>query len=81
MLGMMKLTKSQVLAYQQKWKRVELARDRELRKTPISLKFKQLCFLMNSFRFMFSDDEKENEISEVRRRWTALKKRRENGWS
>ena len=46
---MIKLTKKQALIYKQRWEEVELVNIRELQTTPMALKFKQLCLLMNFF--------------------------------
>ena len=71
----MKLTKKQALEYKKRWERVELVQANELRAFPISLKFKQLCFLMNSFRVISIDPEKESETARTRQRWATLRKR------
>ena len=76
---MIKLTKKQALTYKQQWKNVESAQIRELRATPMPLKFKQLCFLMNSFPLRSSDRNGEKEENKVRERWMKLKKRQDNG--
>ena len=78
---MIKLTKKQASAYKKKWKMVERVQAQEFQATPMSLKFKQLCVLMNSFRYLSVDKPREREISHIRQRWMALKKRWEHGRS
>ena len=73
---MIKLAKKQASIYKQRWEQIHLVQTRELRTTPVSLKFKQLCFLMNSFYVAKRDKKREKEISEVRKRWVRLK----TGW-
>ncbi len=77
---MIKLTKSQSLFYKKRWKRVTLREDQELKESSISSRFKQLCFLMNSFRVR-PTDQQEKEMSRIRRRWGVLRKRSENARS
>ncbi|MBI5024489.1 MAG: hypothetical protein HZC18_05745 [Candidatus Omnitrophica bacterium] len=72
---MIKLTKKQAIQYKQKWAAVRAVETRELQTTPMPLKFKQLCWLMNSFRFSAPDPKEEKEIEEVRKRWITLKKK------
>ena len=76
---MIKLTKKQADAYKKRWQRVESIQTQELRRTPMSLKFKQLCFLMNSFHSMPIDKRREREVKTVRCHWMILKERWENG--
>ena len=76
---MIKLSKKQALVYQQRWERIELAQTQELQRTPMSLKFKQLCLLMNSFSFISLDKKREKKTEEVRKYWTVLKKKWRNG--
>lgn len=76
---MIKLTKKQAFIYKQRWKRVELVQVQEIRTASISLKFTQLCLLMNSFPCIPLDKHREHEVKKVRKSWVALKKRWENG--
>ena len=76
---MVKLTKKQAMRYKDQWQQVEKVQARELRLTPIFLKFKQLCFLMDSFRSVSVDEAREKESNKIRRRWTLLRKRLKNG--
>ena len=78
---MINLTKKQAVAYQKKWKMVERVQVQESQATPMSLKFKQLCILMDSFRYPPVDKPREREISYIRQRWMLLKKRWEHGRS
>jgi hypothetical protein len=71
---MIKLTKQQATLYKKKWRQMESIEIQELQTAPMSLKFKQLCLLMNSFRFPQSGKEREKEINTVRKRWIVLKK-------
>ena len=70
---MTKLTKKQGLEYKQQWANVESVQIQELQKTPMSLKFNQLCSLMDSFPFIL-DKKREKEEKEIRARWMKLKK-------
>ena len=76
---MIKLSKKQALIYQQRWERIELVQTQELQRIPVSLKFKQLCLLMNFFPFISLDKKREKKIEEVRKYWTALKRKWRNG--
>lgn len=76
---MIKLTKKQALIYKQRWERIELVQTKELQTIPMFLKFKQLCLLMNSFRFMSADKKREEKIDVVRKCWTVLKRKWGNG--
>ncbi len=71
---MIKLTKQQATLYKQKWRQMESVDAQELQTTPMSLKFKQLCLLMNFFRLPQVDALREKEINIVRKRWVILKK-------
>lgn len=71
---MIKLTKKQAIEYKQRWQETALIQTEELQTTPMSLKFRQLCFLMDSFHFPRKDQNREKEIAAVRRRWLNLKK-------
>ena len=71
---MIKMTKKQAGLYKQRWRKIELAQTRELADAPMSLKFKQLCWLMNSFHVMQPDKRREQQADTVRRRWSRLKK-------
>ena len=68
------MTKIQAMIYKQRWNRVQKAQNLELQTLSMPLKFKQLCFLMNSFRSIPADYNREKEIIPIRRRWRALKK-------
>lgn len=72
---MIKLTKKQASIYQQRWKRIAFARTQELQSSGMSVKFKQLCFLMNSFPFFHIDEKREKEVIEIRKRWILLKRK------
>lgn len=71
---MIKLTKKQAELYKQRWQQIESIQTQELRSTPMSLKFKQLCLLMNFFYSRQLNREREKEVSVIRRRWIILKK-------
>lgn len=75
---MMKLTKKQAALYKQRWQRVETMQRKELQSAPLSLKFKQLCLLLDSFPSRKPDVKRYKEVNEVRRRWVALKKKWKN---
>ena len=72
---MIKLAKKQALIYQQRWERIALVQNQELQRTPLSLKFKQLCLLMNSFPFIPIDKKREKKVGEVRKYWAVLKRK------
>ena len=76
---MIKLTKKQAVTYKRQWQQVESMHIQELRRTSMSLKFKQLCFLINSFHFRPIDKRREKEVKAVRWHWMILKKRWKNG--
>lgn len=71
---MIKLTKKQAVLYKQRWRQIGRMQTQELKTTPMSLKFKQLCVLMNSFPAP-PNTQREKEVSAVRSRWIALKKK------
>lgn len=71
---MIKLTKKEAMRYKQRWQAVNAVEIHELRTAPMPLKFKQLCWLMNSFRFPQGDNQRDKEVSTARKRWLALKK-------
>lgn len=74
------MTKTQTLLfYKQRWSRLQKVQNKELQTLPMPLKFKQLCFLMDSFGFMPADQKREKETDIIRRRWLVLKKRLGNG--
>ncbi len=73
------MTKIQMLIYKQRWDRVQKAQALELRTLSMPLKFKQLCFLMNSFSLMPKGHKREEETNKIRRRWLVLKERLGNG--
>jgi hypothetical protein len=68
-----------MLAFKQRWARVQKAQALELQGLPMPLKFKQLCFLMDSFSLIPKDRKREKETNKIRRRWLALKERSGNG--
>ena len=73
------MTKTQAINYKQRWNRVQKAKNLELQTASMPLKFKQLCFLMNSFRFINKNPTREEELSQIRQRWLTLKKQSNNG--
>ena len=73
------MTKIQALDYKQRWSRVEKAKNLELQTASMPLKFKQLCFLMNSFRIASENPSREKELRQIRQRWLVLKKQRNHG--
>ncbi len=73
------MTKIQMLIYKQRWNRVQKAQALEFQTSPMPLKFKQLCFLMDSFGPGPKDRKREKETNSIRRRWLALKERLGNG--
>lgn len=70
----------QAFLYKQRWNRVQKALKLELQTLSMPLKFKQLCFLMDSFRSISTDHKREKEISQIRQRWLKLRKQRNNGY-
>ena len=73
------MTKIQMRDFKQRWDRVQKAQALELQTIPMPLKFKQLCFLMNSFSLIPKDHKREKETNKIRRRWLVLKERLGNG--
>jgi hypothetical protein len=71
---MIKLTKKQAIQYKQRWRQIKAIETWELQTTPMPLKFKQLCWLMNSFRLSRPDEQREREIDTIRKRWITLRK-------
>ena len=72
---MIQLTKKQAILYKQRWQQVESMQTQELRAMPMSLKFKQLCFLINSFDLTSEDKKREKDVAIVRKSWVRLKKK------
>lgn len=75
---MIKLTKKQAKLFKARWQRIAEQEIRELRATPMLIKFEQLCFLMDSFNSGPSDKEREKQAIRVRKRWLALKRKLKN---
>jgi hypothetical protein len=61
-------------AYLQRWELVREAEDRELRRTPLTMKFRQLAVLMASGHLFADDQKRAPEIETVRERWLVLRK-------
>ena len=76
---MIKMTKRMAQLYQQRWKRVQETQNRELQILSMPLRFKQLCLLMDSFRIIQIDQNREKETNQVRQQWLALQKQKANG--
>lgn len=70
---MIQLTKKQALRYKRRWREVEAMQIQEMRTTPVSLRFKQLCVLMDSFHFARKDKKREKEVDTILRSWLILK--------
>jgi len=73
------MTKAEMLDFKQRWNRVQKAQVSELQTLSMPLKFKQLCFLMNSFSLTPKNHKREKETNKIRRRWLVLKERLGNG--
>ncbi len=72
---MIELTKKQGVSYKRRWQKVKSKQIEELQTMPMSLKFKQLCLLMDSFPAMQEDKNRDDEVSAIRQRWITLKRR------
>ena len=57
----------------QRWERVESAQAKELQTTPMSLRLKQLRWLMDSFPAARNKAQDEKKINAVRGHWLKLK--------
>ena len=71
---MMKITKKQVLISKQRLNRAQHIQSLELQSDSLRVKFKQLCFLMNSFRLTPADQNREKDVRQIRQHWQILKK-------
>lgn len=69
-----RLTKTEARRYRKRWQAVNAAERRELRATPIKLKFLQLAALMASAKKLGWDRSLAAEEAEVRDRWSRLRK-------
>ena len=69
-----RLTKTEARRYRKRWQAVNAAERRELRATPIKLKFLQLAALMASAKKFGWDGSLAAEEAEVRDRWSRLRK-------
>jgi hypothetical protein len=75
---MIKLTRKQAKLFKKRWQQAEAKQAQELRTMSVSLKFKQLCFLMDSFPPGQPDRQREKEVIEIRKRWLTLNKKLKN---
>jgi len=66
------MTRAQALDYRRRWKLVNAREQRELRKTPVAVKFQQLAALMGSVDAMGWREALEEGVEEVRARWVKL---------
>lgn len=69
-----RLTKTEARRYRKRWEAVNAAERRELRATPIKVKFFQLAALMASAKELGWDGSLASDEGEVRDRWTRLRK-------
>ncbi|MBI4526744.1 MAG: hypothetical protein HY695_23350 [Deltaproteobacteria bacterium] len=69
-----RLTKTDARRYRKRWEVVNAAERRELRATPVKLKFLQLAALMVSAKKMGWVGSLAAEEAEVRNRWNRLRK-------
>ena len=69
-----RLTKAQARRFRKRWDVVNAAERRELRATPLKLKFLQLAALMASAKSLGWEGSAAAGEAEVRRRWSRLRK-------
>jgi hypothetical protein len=74
MMVNMTISKSDALAYLNRWSMVHDAERDRLRTTPLEIKVKQLASLMESRTLFGEDPKREQEVIEVRNRWARLRK-------
>ncbi|MBI1899870.1 MAG: hypothetical protein HYS13_01995 [Planctomycetia bacterium] len=69
-----RLTSAKARAWKTRWKRVNLAERRELRRTSPDERFRQLAALMASASSLGASETSPGEEAEVRERWNRLRK-------
>ena len=69
-----KITKAEARAFKERWKLVNAAERKELRSTPVELKFQQVAVLMASAKHLGWARALAAEETEVRNRWNRLRK-------
>jgi len=74
------MTKKEMIVYKRRWIRVQKIQELELQTLSMPLKFKQLCFLMDSFSLRPEGQIREKETKKISRRWLVLKERIGNGF-
>ncbi len=73
-VGMSAITSEQARNYLNRWKVVHEAELRELRKTPLEVKARQLAVLMASRDLFRNNVDRENEVNVVRERWGRIRR-------
>jgi hypothetical protein len=68
------MTEAQIHEYQQRWRQINAFERAEVRRTPISVKLRQLVALMASARELGWDTRRPSEDAVVRQRWRRLRK-------
>lgn len=68
------MTREQAIAYKRRYELVNAHEREELRRTPVKVKFRQLCALMASVESMGWDEALAEGEQEVRDRWQRLRK-------
>ena len=69
-----KMTKAEVKAWMERWKRVNEAEKRELRATPVDVRMRQLGTLMHWALELGWAKDLASEEEAVRERWAKLRK-------
>ena len=68
------ITTAEAQAFRDRWACLNAAEKDELRRTPISLKLRQLAALMASARLFARPEADDREADEVRARWRRLRR-------
>ena len=67
------ITPEEARAYIERWELVREEEDRQLRSTPLAVKFRQLEALMESRHLLGPDPNRAAEVQVVRERWARLR--------
>jgi len=68
------ITPAEAREYQDRWKLIDALRLEELQRTSMDTKLRQLASLMASRGIFQEDPRREDEVREVRRRWSELRR-------
>ena len=67
------MTKEEARLFKARWQLVNETTDKELRRTPVSVKLRQLAILFAGGHALLGFDGREVKEQEVRERWHRLK--------